>query len=84
MSLTKKKRYLFTWKIYLFSSDWFGYKCWESHTNKFLNASEHVLYYDLDTDLKEKKKKPVSYLDNRFNYSLQNMVMYFANPVFQF
>lgn len=43
-------------EIYLFFSNWFGYKRRESHTNKFLNASEHVLYCDLDADLKRKEK----------------------------
>lgn len=46
-----------TQKIYLFFSNWFGYKCREGHTNKFLNASEHVLHDDLDADLKGKENK---------------------------
>lgn len=46
-----------TQKIYLFFSNWFGYKRREGHTNKFLNASERVLHYDLDADLKWKENK---------------------------
>lgn len=46
----------FQTEIYLFFSNWFGYKGRESHTNKFLSASEHVLYCNLDADLQWKEK----------------------------
>lgn len=83
MSLAYKKGYLFMWEIYLFFSNWFNYKCRESHTEELLKASELVLYYDLDTDLKEENKPSVIQITD-FNCNTQNAVTQFSNPVFQF
>lgn len=65
------------WEIYLFFSNWFSHKRRESHTEELLSASELVLYYDLDTDLKE-RKQTVNHPDKRFDCNVKNTVTHFS------
>ena len=73
----------FQTEIYLFFSNWFGYKGRESHTNKFLSASKHVFYCNLDADLQWKEKqKNFSHPDNSWHCGIQNSFMHFTIALF--